>query len=352
MRKTVLYYHIGPSPFVDKDISILKEFYTVKVFFFDTKTRFGTLLKFIRQFFVILGNSKKNTVVVSQFAGFHTVLPAIFSKISRLKSVIVLGGTDCVSFPSINYGNYTHLLLGKATCISLRYSDLLLPVHETLVEYEYKYDSSDFPRQGYLAHCKNVKTPFTTIYNGYDSLSWLSGEVAREPNSFVTVASGLHSESRRKLKGLDLIIDVSRHFPKNNFYIIGAAGYLMENQPENLHLLEKMPNESLNRYLQSKRFYLQLSMSEGFPNALCESMLSGCIPIVSNVGAMPYIIENSGFLLAQKSLTGLIEIINRTDALSEEELQTYSSEARHQIETRFTLEMRKEKFLNSIKSIG
>ena len=43
-------------------------------------------------------------------------------------------------------------------------------------------------------------------------------------------------------------------------------------------------------------------MSEGFPNALCEAMLSGCIPIVSNVGAMPKIVKETGYLLLKKDI--------------------------------------------------
>ena len=35
-------------------------------------------------------------------------LPILFSKIFFKKSIVVAGGTDCVSFPSIGYGNFSN----------------------------------------------------------------------------------------------------------------------------------------------------------------------------------------------------------------------------------------------------
>lgn len=55
--------------------------------------------------------------------------------------------------------------------------------------------------------------------------------------------------------------------------------------------------------------YLQLSLTEGFPNALIEAMACGCIPIVSSVGAMPEIVGQTGRVLKKKNIADLNEII-------------------------------------------
>ena len=65
-------------------------------------------------------------------------------------------------------------------------------------------------------------------------------------------------------------------------------------------LIPKITQRELINYFSMSRFYLQLSFSEGFGNALCEAMLCECVPIGSNVGAIPFIINDTGFILKKK----------------------------------------------------
>ena len=56
---------------------------------------------------------------------------------------------------------------------------------------------------------------------------------------------------------------------------------------------------------------MQLSVSEGFGIALCEAMLCGCVPIVSNVGMLPSIAGKFGYVLETKNtekLHSLVEV--------------------------------------------
>jgi glycosyltransferase involved in cell wall biosynthesis len=97
-------------------------------------------------------------------------------------------------------------------------------------------------------------------------------------------------------------------FPKCNFYIIG--GDQIQELPKNVIGVKNLPHDQIPSFLATKAFYLQLSMSEGFPNALCEAMLSGCTPIVSNVGAMPEIVNDSRLILNRKDPDQLEQIIH------------------------------------------
>lgn len=339
MKKKLLYFHTGLSSFVEKDIQILEEHFEVTIYYFRVQDKWKTPFELIRQFFFLL-KTPKSTLIVSQFGGFHTVLPSFFTMIAHRKSVIVLGGTDCVSFPSINYGNFNRLFLGMATAYSLKRASLLLPVHETLIKYDYTYQSNDYPQQGYLAHRPNIKTPVEVVYNGYDSSIWTIGRQERESHSFVTIGAGLGSRFGVSLKGIDLIVDAARLHPECSFYIVGGTGLNIGELPKNLHLLDKIPNHQLNAFLQTKEFYLQLSMSEGFPNALCEAMLSGCIPIVSNVGAMPFIVGNDGYVLSNKSVEKLSELLIKVSQLTTTDLQSISEKVHQTISDRFTYKKR------------
>jgi len=344
----ILYFHNGLSSFVKKDIAILEEEFDLDIFHFDVTDKKKVPYYLLKQLIFILKNIFNSKIYITQFGGYHSVLPSIIGKVFGKKSVIVLGGTDCVSFPSIRYGNFFKKGLKIATGISLKNASLLLPVDETLVQYEYNYQSNDYPFQGYKFFVKNIKTPFKVIYNGYDSINWKCTK-DKESMSFVTVGANLGSRFGFKLKGIDLLFDVAPLLPECKFYIVGGSSIKNKVVPPNIVLLDPIPNTELANFLSSKQFYLQLSMSEGFPNALCESMLCECIPIVSAVGAMPKIVEKTGFVLEKKDLNQLLNLLQ--SALKSKEIQLLQKEVANRIKNSFSLKERNVNLKKTISSL-
>ena len=115
---------------------------------------------------------------------------------------------------------------------------------------------------------------------------------------------------QKALKGIDLIIEAAPFFPDYKFIIVGVDKVdSLITKSKNVIVLPKESNENLINYYSKSKFYLQLSMAEGFPNALCEAMLCECVPIVSNVFSMPEIIDNSGFVLMKRDLNLLKEVL-------------------------------------------
>ena len=349
MSNRILYFHNGLSSFVQKDIDILKTEFDVKIHHFKVKDKQKVPLSFIVQKLFILRYLFSTNTYVVQFGGYHSFLPVIFARLFFKKCVIVLGGTDCVSFPSIHYGNFYKPLLGFFTKFSLKHAHLLLPVDDSLVHYKYNYQPNDNEYQGYKAYIPNIKTPFKVIYNGYDASLWSLLYNKKESNSFVTVGANLGSRFGFTLKGIDLIFDVAKSQPNCKFYIVGGTSIQNKTIPDNVILLDAIPNNKLAEFLQTKTFYLQLSLSEGFPNALCEGMLCGCIPIVSSVGAMPKIVGNKGFILEKKDVNYLSKIIDL--ALNDKNLKKLSVEARENIKVNYTIENRKKELIKSLISL-
>ena len=294
-------------------------------FRFHTKNKILTPWLFLKQLVFIIKNLSSANLFISQFGGYHSLLPSLISRISKVKSLIITGGTDCVSFPSIGYGNFQKAILGMATKLSYQLCSHIAPVHISLMHCRYSYQDKDYKEQGILAFMPNLKTPYTVIHNGYDPLKWSAGKAIRQANRFVTVTADIHMRFTPKLKGIDLVLELAERFPNYTFEIIGMpANYPIEPTLKNLIKTPNIPNQELAAHLGKSEFYLQLSMSEGFPNALCEAMLCGCIPIVSAVGAMPDIVGDDEHILKHRSLDELAEIVNRlTNKPDKEQLSGY-----------------------------
>ena len=271
------YFHVGLSSFVKKDIEILSKEFSLNIHFFDQSSKSRLPLSFLKQFFFLLAKLFKSKATVVQFGGYHSFLPVLFKVIFRKKVIIVLGGTDCVGFPSIQYGCFYNTYLKHFTRFSLKNASLLLPVSEALVHSKYTYNSNDFPFQGYKHFIPKIKTKHLTIPNGYNATLW-KNKIPKTKNTFITIGADLGTRFGAKLKGIDLIIEVAELIPECAFYIIGGDKIKIE-LPENVHPIGNMPHNELPGFIADKQFYLQLSMSEGFPNALCEAMLSGCVPV-------------------------------------------------------------------------
>ncbi|WP_210464511.1 glycosyltransferase family 4 protein [Rufibacter roseolus] len=327
-KPVLLYFYPAQSSFVVKDLRLMERQYEVRHQGFLPRKKWQTPLVWLWQVLFLLRHIWQAQALVVMFAGYHSYFPALFGKITRKPCLIVAGGTDCVAFPSIGYGVFANPLLGRFARWSYELATHIAPVHEKLVWQDYTYQPNDFPHQGFRFHCPDLKTPHTVVYNGYDASFWRPDPgVTRHPNTFLTVCAGLDMRFTQRLKGVDLFLEAAHRVPEAIFTIVGAPdGFRFPNQPANVKLLPKMPLADLIAVYSAHTFYMQLSMSEGFPNALSESMLCGCVPVVSNVAAMPDLIGDSGFVLRERNV-GLLEQLIR-QALSTDNLAERGKKAR------------------------
>jgi glycosyltransferase involved in cell wall biosynthesis len=330
--KKVLWIYTGRSSFVEKDIRLMQDYFEIDEFHIKHDAFIITVFSFIRLFFHLV--FVRYDLMVCQFAGYQSFIPSVFHKIFKRKFLIIVGGTDCASIPEINYGNFNRKILGRVTAFSLKNCSYITAVDETLLFQEYTYDSR-ISNQGIRYFVPDIKTPMNVIYNGYDSEKWFCNRI-KKPNTFITVNTGI---SALKRKGIDMIFDIADDFPDCLFIIIGLnKRNLPFKEKPNIELHDFVPNNELINYFSSSQFYLQLSLMEGFPNALCEAMLCECIPIVSEVAAMPKIVGDSGFVLKRRDVNELKKLIS--NALNSDKV-TLAKKARKRIQENFTEERRK-----------
>lgn len=346
-KHKALYFFMGKSSFTEKDIVIFKEYFDVKTFNFEFGKKWRIPFQLIHQFFFLITHIRTAKICFIQLSGFHSLLPTLISKLFGKKSVIIAAGTDCHSFPSIGYGNYQRTLLAWATRLSFKLCSLILPKHETLWHTNYLYDNHDFPEQGIAYFNKGIKKPYVCIENGYDGKKFIKSGNSN-PNSFITIAGLLNRESQQKLKGIDLIIEAAKYFTNYTFTIVGAEKSYFNSLPPNIKLISKTSNDKLPALLSTHQYYLQLSMAEGFPNALCEAMLCECIPIGSDVFSIPEIIDDTGYILKTRDPKMLISLIN---SLPETDQKKNGQSARLRILQNYTLEKRKNKMKAVIEKL-
>lgn len=336
----LIYVYPNKSTFVAKDIELLSQHFEVVEFHFIGVSPKKALISIFRQLFFFLTNVWKSKQIFVMFGGYHALIPALFGRILGKKTMIILGGTDAVSFPSINYGTFRKKLQGKVTCLAYRLSDVLLPVHKSLIYREDTYYIKDSLFQGCNYWCKNLRTPYIEIPNGYDPAFWMPNGSEKRALSFLTIAA-MSDSSKIILKGIDLILEIASKFPEASFTIIGAmAGYKIPELPKNVTAIPFMDADGLREIMQTTQFYLQLSISEGFPNALCEAMLVECIPIVSEVAAMPEIVGNTGWILPKREIGLLVETLNK--AINYDGKKSLATNARNRIRERYPLLLRQE----------
>ena len=316
--------------------------YEVKIFDLRSTNKLYIPFRLFLQFFFLLKNIKGAEIMVSRFVGYQTILPIIFSKLTARPVVCIMGGLECIKFPSVKTGSYIKPFFGAVTKWCLKHATHLCPVHDSLILTDYTYQDDDYPKQGYKYFDPECNTPVTVIRNGYDASKWQPAKV-KTPNTFITVAHGIDEDHLYRLKGIDLIMEVAPSFPHCIFTIVGGRKEkLIQNAPSNIHFAGEVANDKLHDLLGSQEYYLQLSIIEGFPNALCEAMLCGCIPIGSNVGAIPEIINDEKLILKRKDIQQLKTIIDLALTIDK---KAAAVSARERIKNNYPIERRAGSFL-------
>lgn len=299
-RRRILYVHKGTSSFVLKDQRILEAVFDVRVLAFVIKRKWAMPFALLAQFFTLVVLLPRVDAVVCQFAGHHALLPVLMARLFGRKSVIIANGSDCVGFPSLDYGHFRKPLLAWSSRMCFMRCHRIVPLDETLVYHVPTYHDIDPPAQGIKHFCPGITTPITPLGYGFDPEHWRAlGE--RKPMRFLTVASGAHRSYVRILKGLDMIMAVAPRFPEAEFLIVGARKGSLPDKPANVVEVPFVPHSEIAALYGSATYYLQLSVSEGFGNALCEAMLCGCVPIVGDTGAMPRIIGDTGWVVRRRT---------------------------------------------------
>lgn len=328
----ILFVRPWISSFIQKDLELLRKHFDVRVvegIILNKRKPKSTLNSVFKMIIGVLWAD----LTFSWFAGDHAFWTVRLSRMFKKKAIVVVGGYEVAKVPEIGYG----LLLNPKSARIVRYilenADRVLTVEDSL-----KRDAI----KNVGVNGKNIQT----VPTGYDyEIFKPKGE---KENLVITVFVG-DSWLRARLKGLDTFVKSAKFLPDVRFLVIGIHGdafkKLQDITPPNVEFIESIPQEELIPYYQKAKVYCQLSMREGLPNALCETMLCECVPVGADVQGVRTAIGDTGFYVPYGDEKATAEALR--EALKSDK----GKEARKRIKNLFPIERRENELVRIIMEI-
>ncbi|UJP64410.1 glycosyltransferase family 4 protein [Mongoliitalea daihaiensis] len=332
--------------FIQQDIDLLSERFSISMNTYNWRKKALAPFFLLAQAFTLLVKAPRSEVILVQFGGYWSLIPSLYGRLFNKRVYIILHGTDCASIPSLKYGSLRIPLLKWFCKQSYALATQLLPVSDSLVDTTNKFIDWEKPiRNGLKYHFPQLTTPIQVIPNGFDTDFWVPNEANRtEVITFLTVMS----PAQFTLKGGDLIVQLAAEKPDFHFRFVGLDCPDGVHAPSNVTFLGRMNRESLRKEYQAANYYFQLSSYEGFGCALCEAMLCGCIPIVSEVNVLPQIVGITGVSVPFRRMSNLLISVQIIHNLSQG--NNLNQAARERIKALFPLSNRKELLLKTLQS--
>jgi glycosyltransferase involved in cell wall biosynthesis len=307
---SVLFIKPSNSSFVRIDEEILQRHFPLKVFQLENKSKAGYFISLLKMKLFMIRKLRSYRLVFTRFADYHSALMVFMARLLGKKSVVVIGGYDVYHIPEFAYGAYHKKLRALCSRYVLNNADMLLPNSNALIFSENSYALNRTIYAGIRYYAPETKAKIQLLYNGFKSENWPYGE---KKDKMVVSVAYMNDMVTYNMKGMDDFIQAARDMPFVPFVFVGVtenfrATHLNE-IPSNLKLVPSLPNAELSGWYGRAKVFCILSLSEGMPNALCEAMLCGCIPVGSDVEPIPEIIGDTGFIARKKNREQIAEAL-------------------------------------------
>lgn len=231
-------------------------------------------------------------------------LPILVLRTLGMKKIIATAHTSADIYPSLKQIHWlnNHILTGFQ-CITLK--------AETSFFGNASLFSSDTKLRKHGNHF--------TIYNNLPSYIKLADTPRKGTPKTIGVVSRLE-----RIKGMDMVVpafaEIYKYHPTMRLLIVGDGSQrdFMEKQVQNAGLPEesvqfvgRQGQDKLQSFYDQIDILLMPSRSEGFGLTAIEGMARGCVPVVSNTGGLPEVVEDgvSGLLHTSESVEDMISKI-------------------------------------------
>jgi glycosyltransferase involved in cell wall biosynthesis len=253
------------SPFIRQDLELLEESNKVEVFDLSVNTSYNIeIFKYWWRCFKRWSDIKKCGCIWIWFANFHAVPFVLMGKILGVPTIVNIGGWEVYAAKEINYGNQLNFWGGMVSRWIVRNAKICIspsPAYEEIIKK--------------LEPCANV----VVIPN------WVDIEICNEemPTKTDLIITAYCSPNVREAKGIP------------TFEAVGLP---------NMRAITSIPREEYISLLKSAKVYCQLSYEETFGISLLEAMAHGCVPVVTNGGALPWVVGDCGIKVEYGDVEG------------------------------------------------
>jgi glycosyltransferase involved in cell wall biosynthesis len=318
--KRVLYVHSRQASFVAIDREILAERFEVEDLY--QPGRRPDLAKVVR-------GVLRADLVFGWFASWHTFFPITLAWLLRKPTVLVIGGFDTANMPDIGYGHQRGGLRKLASRWIFRRAGRLI-THSNYSLSEIERNTPIAPERVAVLHL-GVPDPFRED----------PGEKER-----VALTVGAIDRTTLVQKGQLPFVRAAHELPDVRFVFAGrwlddAVEELRAVAPANVELTGWLSDDDLHAAYRRAAVYVQASRHEGFGLAVAEAMLAGCVPVVTNVTAMPEVVGDAGVLIESQEAADVADGVRRALAMG----PAAALRARERILTSFPMESRREGIL-------
>lgn len=315
---SILFVHNHPARFVQLDLDALRNRYRV--------TELYQRSRWIRPA-ALWREVSSHDLVFGWFASWHTLLPLLFARLLGRRSVLVIGGYDVANMPEIGYGHQRGGVAKWASRWTMRLATSLLT--------NARYSQEEAAR--------TARIPSDRISMAYHGLPDLFGALEAGQRAPVALTVGNVEWPNLWRKGIESFVRAASLLPAVEFVVVGewrdaSIERLKSIAGANVTFTGRVSDEQLGKHYRRASVYVQASAHEGFGMSVAESMLAGCIPVITRAGALPEVVGDAGLYLPSQEPAEIAASIQKALAMP----QAARERARQRILDCFPFEQRCE----------